>query len=490
MYIKTTTRKNLQPHAPSQPPSVMADTNRRRNAANSSMYLNWWLDKLLDVTTNPKWSRYLIPALLLMDSILCALIIRTVAYTEIDWRAYMQQVEQYIAGERDYTMIKGDTGPLVYPALHVYLYRALHLLTDQGRSIVTAQMVFAALYVFHLGVTMMVYKAAEVPPYVYPLLVLSKRMHSIYVLRCFNDGFAMTGLTLGIYFFQRRRFALGTIAYAAGLAVKMNLLLVLPAIAALLFQALGTGKALGQAYLILQIQAALALPFIKANWRSYVGRAFDFGRRFNYEWTVNWKFLDEETFLSKEFAWSLIAGHAAFLALFMFTRWLQPVHRIKGGAFKHLLELPPTKDEAEEAQETKKKANRELFDAITPEFIATSIFSAMAVGMLFARSLHFQFFSWIGWATPYLLWRAGLHPGLQYLVWFGQELAWNRFPPDSLSSKLVVGVLAATVIKVWVSTDEKPDAKEVFKAVRQAQMQKEDEAAKVTARAENWDGWD
>lgn len=30
--------------------------------------------------------------------------------TEIDWKAYIQQVEQYRNGERDYTLIKGDTG--------------------------------------------------------------------------------------------------------------------------------------------------------------------------------------------------------------------------------------------------------------------------------------------------------------------------------------------------------------------------------------------
>lgn len=28
----------------------------------------------------------------------------------------MQQIVQYRDGERDYTLIKGDTGPLVYPA--------------------------------------------------------------------------------------------------------------------------------------------------------------------------------------------------------------------------------------------------------------------------------------------------------------------------------------------------------------------------------------
>jgi hypothetical protein len=33
--------------------------------------------------------------------------------TEIDWIAYMQEVEGFILGERDYTKLKGDTGPLV-----------------------------------------------------------------------------------------------------------------------------------------------------------------------------------------------------------------------------------------------------------------------------------------------------------------------------------------------------------------------------------------
>jgi len=40
----------------------------------------------------------------------------SVVDTEIDWKAYMQQIIQYRNGERDYTLIKGDTGPLVYPA--------------------------------------------------------------------------------------------------------------------------------------------------------------------------------------------------------------------------------------------------------------------------------------------------------------------------------------------------------------------------------------
>ena len=34
--------------------------------------------------------------------------------TEIDFTTYMRQVDVYLAGERDYSLIKGPSGPLVY----------------------------------------------------------------------------------------------------------------------------------------------------------------------------------------------------------------------------------------------------------------------------------------------------------------------------------------------------------------------------------------
>ncbi|MGH0175054.1 UNVERIFIED_CONTAM: hypothetical protein FKN15_069537 [Acipenser sinensis] len=40
-------------------------------------------------------------------------VIHRVAYTEIDWKAYMDEVEGVINGTYDYTQLKGDTGPLV-----------------------------------------------------------------------------------------------------------------------------------------------------------------------------------------------------------------------------------------------------------------------------------------------------------------------------------------------------------------------------------------
>jgi alpha-1,3-mannosyltransferase len=82
--------------------------------------------------------------------------------TEIDWTAYMQQVTQYLAGERDYTQIYGGTGPLVYPAAHVYIYDLLYRVTDRGTDIPFAQIIFGVLYLMTLAVVMACYRNAKV----------------------------------------------------------------------------------------------------------------------------------------------------------------------------------------------------------------------------------------------------------------------------------------------------------------------------------------
>ncbi len=49
----------------------------------------------------------------------------------------MQEVEGFINGERNYLNLKGDTGPLVYPAGFVYVFSVLYWITDSGKSIIT-----------------------------------------------------------------------------------------------------------------------------------------------------------------------------------------------------------------------------------------------------------------------------------------------------------------------------------------------------------------
>lgn len=77
--------------------------------------------------------------------------------TEIDWKAYMQEVSGYLNGETNYIKLRGDTGPLVYPAGFVYAYSALYYLTDLGKDILTGQWMFMGLYLVTLGVVFSIY---------------------------------------------------------------------------------------------------------------------------------------------------------------------------------------------------------------------------------------------------------------------------------------------------------------------------------------------
>ncbi|KAK5133689.1 hypothetical protein LTR08_007443 [Meristemomyces frigidus] len=379
----------------------------------------------LSIVNDPRHTSWICPLVFAADVVLCPLVVKYIPYTEIDWKAYMQQVSQYIGGERDYVKLYGDTGPLVYPAAHVYVYRLLHYLTDEGRDVRLAQYMFIGLYLATLAMVMQCYRQAKAPPYIFPLLILSKRLHSIFLLRLFNDGFAVFFLFLAIYCYQRRLWTAGSLAYSFGLGVKMSLLLALPAVGVVLWQGVGRNRALRQAVLMGQLQILLGYPFLTGNAHNYVVRAFEVTRQFLFKWTVNWRFVGEETFLSSSFSVALLAVHATLLIGFLATRWLRPAGTLPE-AFRQLISPPPESVQINVAKR------------VTPDFTITSILTAILVGCLCARSLHYQFFAYIAWSTPFLLWRSGLHPVLIYAVWAAQEWAWNVYPSTDLSSVVVL----------------------------------------------------
>ncbi|KAL8967575.1 MAG: hypothetical protein Q9183_002852 [Haloplaca sp. 2 TL-2023] len=189
-----------------------------------------------------------------------------------------------------------------------------------------------------------------------------------------------------------------------------------------------------------QVQVTIAWPFMPKNLVGYISRAFQFSRQFLYRWTVNWRFLDEETFLSPEFAFTLIAANLAVLSLFFATRWLRPPQRTIQEFISSIWEPSPL------------LMQKEIVLQITPSYIMTILLSSMAIGLLFARSLHYQFYAYIAWSSPFLLWKAGLHPLAMYGVWAAQEWAWNVYPSTSASSIVVVGCLFLQVFGVWWGT--------------------------------------
>lgn len=166
----------------------------------------------------------------------------------------MQQVSLYISGERDYTLIKGSTGPLVYPAAHVYIYTILYYLSDGGRDILLGQILFAILYLLTLVVVVTCYRRSGAPPYLFPLLVLSKRLHSVFVLRLFNDGFAAFAMWVAILLFMKKKWVAAVAVWSAGVGVKMTLLLLAPAIAVVTVLSLSFARCVGLGVMALLIQ--------------------------------------------------------------------------------------------------------------------------------------------------------------------------------------------------------------------------------------------
>lgn len=348
------------------------------------------------------------PLLWLFDAALCVAIVLKVPYTEIDWEAYMEQVAQIRSGERDYLQISGCTGPLVYPAGHVLIYDWLYQLCDGGVDIRLAQYVFVVLYLATLAVVLSIYRKAGLKSWYAIPLVLSKRLHSVYLLRLFNDCFVTFFAVLGVRLAQSYRLTLAAVLFSAAVSIKMSALLYVPGLAMIVYSLRGwKGASVGVPMVL--VQAAVAYPFRKYP-KSYIKGAFNLGRQFLYKWTVNWRFVPEEVFSSPRFASSLLAIHVSvLLALARLT--------IRG--------------------------------RLSPRNIARVLTVSNLIGIACARSLHYQFYAWFYWSIPLLaadcaemLTQVLVIPALCICI----EFSWLTYPSTAISSAFSLGCMCVLIL--------------------------------------------
>ncbi len=116
---------------------------------------------------------------------------------------------------------------------------------------------------------------------------------------------------------------------SASLSVKMSVLLYLPGILVVLFRRTGLLGTIRQMLVLILSQVAIGWPFLSQFPRSYLKYSYEFTRAFLYKWTVNWRFVSEETFLSSAWARGLLLGHLATLIAFGLFKWC----RRDGGVF-------------------------------------------------------------------------------------------------------------------------------------------------------------
>jgi alpha-1,3-mannosyltransferase len=429
--------------------------------------------------------------LLVAEAILTTLIVLRVPYTEIDWVAYMQEVTTYQAGERDYVNIRGDTGPLVYPAGFLYLYGWLKSLAVSGsgstldhsadllvldgstsaESIRRIQWVFCVFYLLNSVIVLSLYQSVllrirqthdinQQPSrktiavwswrIAMGITCLSKRLHSIFVLRLFNDAPAIMMLHLSMFLFACcDAWSLGCVVFSLAVSIKMNILLFAPGLLLLLLQKnqsiLGTIKHLSTCALV---QLIIGWPFISTYPVSYIKKAFEFDRVFFYKWTVNWKFLPEELFVSKIWASLLLICHLGTLVLLV-IKWCSASNKQRGAA------------KTREWMCWRKSSRDNL--QLSPEYIIYTMFVSNYVGIAFARTLHYQFYCWYYLSLPTMHWmtmgpmattislQATIHVASSLIAIFGNEVAFNVFPATWLSSIVLQLSHAFLLIKIFLT---------------------------------------
>ncbi|KAK7396878.1 hypothetical protein VNO78_18040 [Psophocarpus tetragonolobus] len=407
------------------------------------------------VVENPKIALAL--ALLFGDGVLVFLIIAFVPYTKIDWDAYMSQVSGFLDGERDYRNLKGDTGPLVYPAGFLYIYSAFQYLT--GGQVYPAQILFGLLYIVNLAILLAIYVKTDVVPWwTLCLLSLSKRLHSIFVLRLFNDCVAMTLLHAALLLLLHRRWNLGLIFFSAAVSVKMNVLLYAPPLLLLMLKAMDIGGVLLALAGAALVQILLGLPFLVSYPVAYISRAFNLGRVFIHFWSVNFKFIPEPVFVSKGFAMFLLAAHLISLVSFTHFSWCKH----EGGLWNFLhsryvfMRMKFALFFSSSFSKKVDKSSSSPLKILNKEHIVTTMFVGNFIGIVCARSLHYQFYSWYFYSLPYLLWKTKYPTLLRLILFMGVELCWNIYPSNNLSSALLLCLHLIILWGLWSAPPEYP----------------------------------
>ncbi|XP_070560546.1 dol-P-Man:Man(5)GlcNAc(2)-PP-Dol alpha-1,3-mannosyltransferase-like [Ptychodera flava] len=375
----------------------------------------------------------------LAEVVVNVLVINKINYTEIDWEAYMDEVEGVVNGSYDYMQLKGGTGPLVYPAGFVYFYLILYYVTGYGANIRLAQYIFAGFYLINLLLVFRIYqRTMKCPPYVLIFMCCtSYRIHSIYVLRLFNDPVAMLFLYLAVNLFLDKKWAWGCFWFSIAVSIKMNVLLFAPGLLLLLLTELGFWSTIPRLVICALVQVVPAIPFLLENPKGYIVRSFDLGRQFFFKWTVNWRFLPEELFLNRYFQMTLLSLHVILLVLFTVFKWNR-----KTGSLKKLLQRPEKKEERK----------------LSENDIVFTLFSSNFIGMCFSRSLHYQFYVWYFHTLHYLLWCTGLPTVLKILTLGVIELCWNTYPSTNQSSAALHVCHLVLLVGSWLSRLEEKKA--------------------------------
>lgn len=153
-----------------------------------------------------------------------------------------------------------------------------------------------------------------------------------------------------------------------------------------------------------------------------------------YKWTVNLKFLPEEVFLSKKLSIFLLLMTVLTLVLFSY-KWISENN-------KYLID---------KYGKNYKRNNIVGLGKLCPNFIILTIFTSNFIGIAFARTLHYQFYSWYFHMIPYILWHIRIPIVLKIILFMFIEISFNKFPATSLSSSILEISHIIILFGIWLT---------------------------------------
>lgn len=280
----------------------------------------------------------------------------------------------------------------------------------------------------------------KVPPYALVLTTLtSYRIHSIFVLRLFNDPIAVLLFYVSLNCFLADKWKIGSLFYSLAVSVKMNILLYAPCLLLAYLTVLGVKETIFNLTICALVQLILATPFLLNNPIAYLKGSFDFGRIFEHKWTVNYRFLERSLFESPHFHVTLLIVHVSLLLLFYppVKRYLDSYAKLNVVTrnLKRQLESKKTSRKMGKSKDQLSQVS-ENFPKIAQLFVLP-FFVTNLIGITCARSLHYQFYSWYFHSLLYLAHCTGYRKPVMFLLLAVVEFCWNTYPSTALSSSLL-----------------------------------------------------
>lgn len=260
------------------------------------------------------------------------------------------------------------------------------------------------------------------------------RVHSIFALRMFNDGPATILVWISFYLFIKRRWIFGSVFYSLSVSIKMNNLLFAPALGVIYVRNLSLVRTFINLFICALIQVLAGFEFLTTYPLEYIDRAFQFNRKFFYKWTVNFRFMSEELFLDDRLHVALLVLHLTGLVLFCCKKWLPKKYGTSISKFPSAV------------FNTVWNAGKQSTCSLQ---MLVMLFTANFIGMVFARSLHYQFYVWYYHTLPLLVHMCSLGTILSAMVLLAIEYCWNVYPSTPFSSGLLVSLHLFLIIKLY-----------------------------------------